>query len=305
MKNYISKILFLGCNFDQLPYLNEIKKKGFYVVGADLNPNAPGKALCDKFYSVGYDDISGLIEIGKKEDFNSKDKIFTAAAQFANLGAAYFAREFQIPFPKIEAIEICLDKAKFYPFFKEHNLPIPETFFINNNEELIKGIDKLGSDSEYYLKSDFSKNPNYVYKFTGNKMHEMNFFWGRDRYLQKCYILQKEFLGEHLRINIIGDNFILFPVDLKNKLVTKKAEIVSRGILKKLKAVILSLGFNKLLVKFDLILNHKGYVVLDIGIDPPYRLNLFYTSLNLQMPHYYVNQYLENEINYPILSYES
>lgn len=304
MKNYISKILFLGCNYDQLPYLKEIKKKGVYIVGADLNPDAPGKALCNTFYCVGYDDISGLIEIGEKEDFNSKDKIFTAASQFANLGAAYFAKEFQIPFPKIEAIEICLDKAKFYPFFKDNQLPIPETFIIDNKEQLIEVMDQLGNECEYYLKSDFSKNPNYVYKFTGNKADEMNIFWGRDRYLQKCYILQKEFLGEHLRINIMDNDFILFPVDIKNKLVAKKSEIVDRGIVEKLKNVIDALGFNKWLVKFDLILGENGFVVLDIGIDPPYRLNLYYKSLNLQMPHYYVNQYLENEINYPILSYE-
>ena len=41
------KVLFLGCNNDQVPYLKAIKKLGFTVIGTDLNPKAPGAELAD------------------------------------------------------------------------------------------------------------------------------------------------------------------------------------------------------------------------------------------------------------------
>ena len=304
MSNSINKILFLGCNHDQVPYLQEIKKRGYFIIGTDINVNAIGKVLCDKFYTVGYNDFSELIEIGRKEGFTSNDKVFTAGAQFAQLGAAHFANEFQIPYPTIQSVEICLDKVKFYKFFQENQLPIPKTFFIKDVVELKKKISQIGREKSYYLKSDFSKNPNYIYKFIGNNLSERNIFWGRDRYLHDHYILQEEFMGEHLRINIIGDDFILFPVDLKKKLRTTKKEIADRGIVKRLKSIVEVLGFSNWLVKFDIVFGKNDYVVLDIGMDPPYRLNKYYMEKNISMPNYYLNQYLENKIKYPVMNYE-
>lgn len=297
------KILVLGCNHDQVPYLKELKGK-YYIIGSDLNTDAPGKMFCDTFHNVGYDDFKGLIEIGKIENFGPNDKVFTAGAQFAHIGAAHFANEFKIPYPTVKSVEICLDKVKFYKFFQENDLPIPETYLISNIEELNKRISQKGIDKSYYLKSDFSKNPNYVYRFYGNKVQDVNIFWGRDRYLHNHYILQEEFIGEHLRINIIGDDFILFPVDLKQKLRSTKSDIINRGIVKKLKSVVDALGFTNWLVKFDVIFGEDDYVVLDIGMDPPYRLNKYYNEKNISLPNYYLDQYLENKINYPIMNYE-
>ena len=53
------------------------------VIGVDLNSNAPGKDLCDRFYNVGYDDLKALVNVGKNERFSACDMVFTAAAQFA------------------------------------------------------------------------------------------------------------------------------------------------------------------------------------------------------------------------------
>ena len=58
---------------------------------SDLNKNAPGKDVCDKFYNVGYDNLEGLIDVGLKENFTSADKVFTAASQFSHKGAAHFS----------------------------------------------------------------------------------------------------------------------------------------------------------------------------------------------------------------------
>ena len=110
----MNKLLFIGCNNDQVPYLSELKKHDYYIIGTDLNPNAPGANLCHRFYSIGYDDFDGLINICKKEHFGENDKIFTAAAQFAHLGAAKVAEHFNVLYPPVSSIETALDKKKFY-----------------------------------------------------------------------------------------------------------------------------------------------------------------------------------------------
>ena len=61
----MDKVLILGCNFDQIPYIKELKK--FFCVGLDKNIDAPGKNLCDKFYNIGYDELDRIIEIGYLE----------------------------------------------------------------------------------------------------------------------------------------------------------------------------------------------------------------------------------------------
>ena len=297
------KVLFLGCNYDQIPYLKELKDE-YFVIGSDLNPDAPGKIFCDKFDNIGYDDFKGLIDIGKKENFNSLDKIFTASAQFAQLGCAHFALEFNIPYPSVKSIEICLDKAKFYNFFKNNNLPIPLTNYLKNKNELINCINLIGVNKSYYLKSDFSKNPNYVYNFKGNDLEKINIFWGRDRFLREHYILQEEFLGEHIRVNIIENDFIIFPMNFGDKLSYTKEEILNLKIINKLRDIISKLGLDNWIVKFDIVVNDSSFVVLDIGIDPPFRLNLYYSKLSVNFACCYTKHYLKNIINYPNLKYE-
>ena len=160
------KLLFLGCNQKQVPYLKILKEQDWFIVGIDINPKAPGKSLCDNFCSTGYDNLSGLIEIGEKEQFSKKDKIFTAASQFAHKGAAHFANYFKIDYPAEKSIDICLNKYSFYKLFQKNNIPIPVTWYIKNEEQLRSLISSFPNHTNCYLKSDHSKNPNYIYSFS-------------------------------------------------------------------------------------------------------------------------------------------
>lgn len=299
----MNKILVLGCNHDQIPYLVELKKH-FFIVGADMNNNAPGKEYCDKFYDIGYDEYDKLVDIGIKECFNSTDKVFTAAAQFALIGASIFAKKFNIPFIDENTISIVLDKSKFYSFFQRLQIPIPDTFYIQNRSELDSKILELGSKKSFYLKSDFSKNPNYVYRIKQKTIESTNIFWGKDRFLRNHYILQEEFFGEHLRINVIKDNFILFPMNYGDKVITSKDQIIESDVLKSLKLIISKLGLDNWIVKFDIILNKDSFVVLDIGLDPPFRLNKMYTEKSLNFPKHYINLFLNGEVSFKLLEYD-
>ena len=292
-------LLFIGCNHDQVPYLVELKEYQFEIIGTDINPNAPGRAFCDEFYQVGYDDFDGLVEVGIKENFTSKDEVFTASAQFAHKGAACFANFFDIKYINERTIDLCLDKTLFYKRFQKLDIPIPETSFISDKDKLINAISNSDKNSNYFLKSDFSKNPHYIYRFNINNLNIDEIFWGRDRYLQNHYILQKEFVGESLRINLYGERFNVFQFDPMKKLKNKKDEIIKSGVIKSLVNFIKDQHLEKWLIKFDIILNNEGYVVLDVGLDPPFRMVNESKLLNINFAKYYVKHYLHQQVEYP------
>jgi hypothetical protein len=276
MKN---KILFLGCNYNQTSYLKLINKKDWKIIGVDLNKNAPGITFCDKFYNVGYDNFIGLIEVGIKEKFSRHDMVFTASSQFAQKGAAHFSSYFGINFPPEESIDLCLDKTLYYEYFANNNVPIPKTWNIKNKDELKLKINE--SNSQYfYLKSDFSKNPNYVY-------------------LREYYVLQEEVKGVSLRLNIYGDRFNVFDFLTGKKTLTYHDDIKKFNIIPVLNGFMAKQRIQNWLVKFDIILGINGYVVLDIGLDPPMRMLKYSKENNISFETYYLAQYMFNKVEYP------
>ena len=292
------KLLFLGCNYDQIPYLEFINKQDWEIVGVDLNKNAPGKLLCDKFHSVGYDDLIGLVEVGIKEEFTKNDMVFTAAAQFAQKGAAHFSDHFGIKFPSEKSIDLCLDKTAYYEYFSKNNIPIPKTWNIKNEDELKDKVRESKSEW-FYLKSDFSKNPNYVYRFNSSDIPWGDFFWGRDRYLREYYVLQEEVQGVSLRINVFGERFNVFDFLTGEKTNIHHKKILALNVVQTLQQFIKKQGMQNWLVKFDIILSDNKYVVLDIGMDPPSRMLRESQKNNVNFEKHYIDQYLCGQVTYP------
>jgi len=293
------KLLFLGCNHAQVPYLKIIKSLDWEIVGIDLNVEPPGKVLCDKFYNIGYDNLNGLIGLGEKEGFTQNDKIFTAAAQFAHKGAAHFAKYFNIPYVSEKTVDLCLDKAAYYEYFKKNDIPIPNTWYVNNENVFKNLISSMGEPKWYYLKSDYSKNPNYVYRINSGDVHFEKIFWGQDRYLREFYILQEEFAGVSLRINVFGDRFNVFDFLTGEKTNIHHNKILALNIVQTLKQFIKKQGMQNWLVKFDIILSDNEYVVLDIGLDPPSRMLKESKENKINFEKYYVAQYLLGKVEYP------
>lgn len=294
-----NKLLFLGCNLSQIPYLDVLKTQNWYIIGVDLNPVSPGIELCDNFYNLGYDDLSGLIDIGKKEKFTKNDRIFTAAAQFAHKGAAHFAKHFNIPYASEKSVDLCLDKVAYYKYFKQNNIPIPRTWYVKNEielKELVLGMNKI---NWYYLKSDYSKNPNYVYRFKASDILFENIFWGRDRYLRKFYILQEEFVGVSLRLNIYADRFNVIDFLSGELTYHHHAQLKKLGVVDVLIRFMACVGLQDWLIKFDIILQEEKYVVLDVGMDPPFRMNKEAKKKGINFAKHYIDHYLFGDVSYP------
>jgi hypothetical protein len=295
----MKKVLFLGLNYKQIPYLKELKHKNYKVIGVDKNLEAPGKGLCEKFYSIGYDEFDKLIELGLKEKFDNNDLIFTASSQFAHLGAAHFAEYFSIDYPPINNIKICLDKTKFYLEFKKLKIPYPDTKYISDKNSLYTILAKLKNKNNYYLKSDFSKNPNYVYKFNIRNVNIDNFNWNKDRYLRNYYVLQEEYIGSHIRINIYGGRYNVYNFHNNKRYKEFNTYNHSKDIISKLKNYRNKMAMTKWLLKYDVIISTNGYKVLDVGLEPPFRMVNECIEKNINFYKYYILQYKDGIISYP------
>jgi hypothetical protein len=296
MKN----VLILGGNYDQLPYIKEIKEKGYRIFLTDLNENCPSRPLADFFYTCGYDDHQKLSEISTEISAYGPFKIFTAAAQFANVGAAMVAEKFSVTYPAVSDVQVCLNKAAFYKTFTDNKIPIPQTVPVRDEIELVNILEMATPRSNYYLKSDFGKSPNYIYRLSTPLSNIGDINWNKDRYFKDVYLLQKEFDGDHHRINIYPGGYSVFSFFTKElSSVADKVLLEKLGVFEKLRGYVQSIGLEAWLIKFDVIAANDDWVALDVGLDPPFRMKNYLESIGLNFPKMYVEHYLEGEINYP------
>ncbi len=288
-------LVFLGCSKKQLSYLKEIKNLNYKIILIDKNQKSPGIKISDYFYNYSYLDFRKLDKVYKKIKTKNVVNIFTASSQFAHLGCAYLASKLNLKYPSLKNIDLCLNKKLFYKFFKENNLKIPESYIIKNKKELKTFFKKNNNKYKYYLKSDYGKSPFYIYKGSPNKILNTSINWKKNQFLKKEYILQKNFTGKNLRINIFKNKFEIYNF-INNKLIKKNEfpQITKLKILKKLQKISKKLKMKNWVLKFDLIINKNDYVVLDIGMDPPSRMLRSWIKKNKNFYNFYIKLYLKN-----------
>ena len=288
-------LVFLGCSKKQLSYLKEIKKLNYKIILIDKNQKSPGIKISDYFYNYSYLDFRKLDKVYKKIKTKNVVNIFTASSQFAHLGCAYLASKLNLKYPSLKNIDLCLNKKLFYKFFKENNLKIPESYIIKNKKELKTFFKKNNNKYKYYLKSDYGKSPFYIYKGSPNKILNTSINWKKNQFLKKEYILQKNFTGKNLRINIFKNKFEIYNF-INNKLIKKNElpQITKLKILEKLQKISKKLKMKNWVLKFDLIINKNDYVVLDIGMDPPSRMLRSWIKKNKNFYNFYIKLYLRN-----------
>jgi len=286
-------LIFFGCNHKQLAYLQELKKQ-FKIILIDKRKKNPGISYADIFFQCGYNDFEKLNKICKKLRKLNIKQVFTASSHFAHQGCSFVAKKFNIKYPTLKNINICLDKSVFYSFFKKNNIKIPKTTLVKNFEDLKKKLFKKDENKIFYLKSDFGKNPKYLY--FGNKKYllKKKINWKKNQFFKKKYILQEKFLGKDIRINLFKDKYNIYDFENGHKINNKKFHILSKlSVIDKLKKVSKMLGMKNWLLKFDLIVTKKDYVVLDVGMDPPNRMREDWKKKNKNFINFYLNLYLK------------
>ena len=137
---------------------------GYKIILFDKNQKAPAIPICDVYKKVGYDDFICLKNIVNKfrEELYEIKNIFSASSQFSQLGVSFISDHLNLKSASFKNIGICLDKKRFYKLFSELKIPIPDTFLVKSQQNILEKI--KNTNCNWYLKSDFGKSPNYIYK---------------------------------------------------------------------------------------------------------------------------------------------
>ncbi len=294
-------VLVLGLNYDQLKYIKEVKKLGYKIYGVDKNKLAPGRKYCDFYLKSSYTKTKNILKFLNSKKFPKNSYFFTAASQIAFLSISKIANSLNENFIDQSIIDSCIDKSKMNKLFFKNKIPTPKTKIVYKKKNV-----KIDKSKEYFLKSDYGKSPLYCFHI---KNGEIPNFPSKDDFFKKCFLLQEKIFGEHYRINYIKNKFFFFkkidertsyPIELKNKF--------SKIIKKK---IVTFINLNKLknfLIKFDLIINKDNWYIIDIGFDPPKRLENLAVYLGNNFYKSYVYNWLEGKdifLNYKSNSFKN
>ncbi|MDB4191550.1 hypothetical protein N9802_07980 [Amylibacter sp.] len=288
--------IFLGCNKKQIPYLLTLLQQGFKVFVFDREA-MPIKVENCEIFRIAYSDVDQIIQCLIMNNVKI-DLLFSAGDQASQFYLSKIAEYFDLPFGDGKIIERILDKSKFYQDFEKYNINIPNTKYVITPLEYKNYVTMMLHDNKkIYIKSDFSKNPRYIYTATDGEIPELN--WNKDRYFQKYYILQPEIRGDNLRINIVGNEIFVFDF-FSGNLVTDLTLYSDRfkKLIECYKKIIEYYDIQKYVVKFDAIYNGKEFFTLDIGIDPPQRLLKLFADEGKNFYEFYLDHY--NSINFGI-----
>lgn len=130
------KVLVLAGGFDQIQLINELKKRGHYVILADYFENPPAKKYANEHYVVSTLDMDKIYELAKKEQV---DLITTACTDQALLTVAYVSEKLQLPtYIDYQTALNVTNKLYMKKVMKENQIPTADYQIINDSKEAEK-----------------------------------------------------------------------------------------------------------------------------------------------------------------------
>jgi len=197
-----TKVLCLGGAYSQIPFLKEVKDRGYHLILCDYLANNPGRQLADEYYNVSSTDKEAVLKLARDVKPNF---VFAYATDPAAPVAAFVSEKLGLPGNTYESVRILSEKDKFRNCQKEKGFNTPEfvsftemnitneTFSLLKFPFIIKPTDSSGSKgiSNVSKKEDIDTAVMYAFNFSRNKR-----------------IIAEEFIDDNLA-DVHGDGFIM------------------------------------------------------------------------------------------------
>jgi biotin carboxylase len=119
----VTRLLVVGCGFPQLSLVRAAKRRGLFVVGADLNPQAVAVKHTDEFHEVSTNDVERLSELVRVARV---DAIATTGSEVSLKATAEVAARLRLPFyADPETVRRCQDKDAMRAAYAAAGLRVP------------------------------------------------------------------------------------------------------------------------------------------------------------------------------------
>jgi len=136
------RILVVGCGFPQLGLLRFCRRESLFVIGADANEHAVGRALCDAFVEVSTTSAEGLERAGRAL---AVDGIVTAGSEHALLATAVAAERLGLPFyGDPETVRVCQAKDEMRARYHAGGAPSPRFECVSTREDGKRAALRIG-----------------------------------------------------------------------------------------------------------------------------------------------------------------
>lgn len=184
MKNII---ISLGAGENQIPLIEKIKEKKYFCLAFDLDSNAPGKKIADKFVNISSHNFKEIIDYIEKNNLGKKLKgVLTRSTGNPVLSACKIATKFKLTFTDEFVGELITDKFKLIETL--NNLKIPSPIIFNKEELKFPVFIKPSKTNKSHLnttlcqnKSKFDKFYNYALSVSeNNKVNIEEYLKGYD-----------------------------------------------------------------------------------------------------------------------------
>ena len=150
-------LLILGGGQMQLPAITIAREKGWRVIVADANPEAPGASLAHHFENVDLTDREGMARMAREHQAGGGlDGVFTAGTDFSTT-VAWVAERCGLPGIPFQAARAATDKHTMRERFREAGVACPDFVSLDAEEDpdtalesmsfplVVKPVDNMGA----------------------------------------------------------------------------------------------------------------------------------------------------------------
>lgn len=128
------KILVLAGGYDQIALIENLHRRGHYVILADYYENPPAKEYVDRHYRVSTLDMEGILDISIMEEI---DLITTACTDQALLTVAYVSDKMGLPsYINVDTAKSVTNKEYMKKKFAEFNIPTATAHVIKTMKDI-------------------------------------------------------------------------------------------------------------------------------------------------------------------------
>ena len=275
------KLLIIGAGREQVLAYQIAKSMGLYVIGTDMNPNAPAFEFTDKKLICSTRDVSETLDtVTKYANVNSINGVMTIANDVP-LTVASLAEKLGLPGISVQSAKFASNKILMKKQFEKFGIPTPSYFIIENEDEFSKKIPELTNN--IILKPSDGRGSRGVLLL--DKKSDFKWAWKHSlSYSDNKKLLVEEFVdGDQLSVEGIFVNGKYHSIAFADRnysnlhstkpfivedggVIPSKHEVEILGELSELVAhTAASLGINFGSVKADIVLSKRGPVIIELA----------------------------------------
>src|SRR3989344_4246674 len=136
-------LLIIGAGREQIPVYQTAKKMGLFVIGTDINPEAPAFDYANKKLICSTRNAMETLEVVLDYSKNNRIDGVITVAKDVPYTVALVAEKLKLPSISSDSAKIVSNKASMKERFIENNIPTPKSQILKTKDDFLKKIQTI------------------------------------------------------------------------------------------------------------------------------------------------------------------